>query len=129
MKLNSTSYAPWAFNIGTLLLRIVSTVSMIWSHGIPKILHFGEYSHKFYTPGFITPMFALILCIFAEVVCSFLLFMGLLTRIVALILVINMFFALHCINYTHAELDFFYLSSFVFLLLCGPGDFSIDKLL
>jgi putative oxidoreductase len=76
---------------------------------------------------------SLTLTVFAEVVASLLLVVGLTTRFAALVLAINMtvaFFLIHKATLTgehNGELAFVYLAGYLTLLLAGPGRMSVDQ--
>ena len=76
---------------------------------------------------------SLALVVFAEVVASVLLAMGLLTRFAALVLCMNMgvaFFIAHKASLTgknNGELAFIYLAAYVALFLAGAGKASMDQ--
>lgn len=75
----------------------------------------------------------LILTIFAEVICSGLLFIGLATRLVVVPLIITMFtaiFVVHCADgFEKQELAGLYLLIYVFLLVAGSGKYSVDHII
>jgi putative oxidoreductase len=78
---------------------------------------------------------SLALVMFAEVVGSLLLVMGLLTRFAALTLVIDLFVAFLMVHDSalsgknSGELAFIYLAGFVVLLITGGGMISLDVVL
>jgi putative oxidoreductase len=116
-----------------LLLRLWLGLTLLLNHGLDKLQHFGETAPKFFDPFHIgpTPSFALV--VFAEVVGSALLALGLLTRFAALTLVVNFsvaFFLFHkeaMGGPKNGELAFIYLAGFVALFFAGGGKFSVDK--
>jgi len=70
-----------------------------------------------------------VLVIFAEVLGSLLLAVGLFTRVAASVLVIDMFVAflmVHKSAMTSGELAFVYLAGYVILVIAGGGLFSLD---
>jgi putative oxidoreductase len=102
-------------------------------HGWAKITHFAEQAGQFPDPLHIGSVPSFTLVVFAEVFCSSLVAMGLLTRWAATPIVIFMLVA-GFIQHAHdpwsrKELAFMYLAAFLPLLFTGPGRFSIDGLI
>ncbi len=122
-------------SFGLLMLRLWFGLTLLLHHGLDKLNHFSAMAPKFFDPLHIgpTPSFALV--VFAEVVGSALVAIGLLTRFAALTLVINFsvaFFLFHkqaMSGPKDGELAFMYLACFVALLFAGGGKFSLDKAL
>ena len=117
-----------------LTLRVWLGAYMLVLHGVAKITKFADLSTKFPDPFGIGSKGSLILAIFAEVVCSALLVLGLFTRIAALGNVVTMaiaFFVVH--KYVlkpgpgSGELAFIYLAGFVAIFFAGAGRFSLDS--
>lgn len=119
-----------SMDFGILLLRLGAGAMML-VHGIPKLnmLFSGNWS-AFEDPLGIGSFLSLLLCVGAEVGCSVLLFFGLLTRLAALILVINMsvalFLYLGLSGWGAQELAALYLLIYLVLFYTGPGKFSLD---
>ena len=129
-KLLSINYSDTAFNAGTFLLRAVFGLLMCLDHGFGKLTNFNELQQTFSDPFHIGHRWSLVLCIFAEVFASMLLVLGLFSRIAALILVIDMATALFFVHsgqpLKQMEPALIFLSGFLFILLAGPGKFSVD---
>jgi len=76
---------------------------------------------------------SLALAVFAEVVASLLLIVGLTTRFAALVLAINLGVAFVMVHKTSlsgahsGELAFIYLAGYVLLLIAGAGRMSVDQ--
>jgi putative oxidoreductase len=120
-------------NLGLLVLRVWIGIAMLLNHGWDKLIHFSDKAQKF--PDLLhlgSPAANLALVVFAEVLCSALLVIGLLTRFAALVLTINMavaFFIAHKMALSgerSGELAFIYLAVYVALLITGPDRYSID---
>ncbi|PIP96342.1 MAG: transmembrane DoxX protein [Bdellovibrio sp. CG12_big_fil_rev_8_21_14_0_65_39_13] len=120
-------------NLGLLLLRLVSGLTMLMSHGWPKLMDFTVKKDVFPDPLGISSPVSLALAVFAEVVCSLLLAAGFFTRWVAIPLVITMavaFFIVHSADpFGNKELAWVYIAMFGTLALTGPGGWSVDALL
>lgn len=135
--MNTFLFAPWrsvssALNASTLLLRLIFGGLMI-PHGYAKLTHFAEYQNDFLNLLGMGTTVSLGLAIFAELGCSILLVMGLLTRLALIPLIVT---ALVIVFSAHGgeilgdgEHGFLYLAVYVSLLLTGPGQYSVDQLL
>jgi len=125
----TTSIAP---SMGLLILRISFGVAILMHHGLEKLNKFSEMSGSFPDPLHLGHSTSLALAMFAEVAAAALLTVGLLTRLAALILVIDMgvaFIFVHNMSLggqPPGELAFLYLAAFVTLLFAGPGKVSLD---
>ncbi|WP_217371885.1 DoxX family protein [Spirosoma rhododendri] len=118
--------------MSTLLLRLVFGGLMI-PHGYAKLTHFAEYQSDFLNLMGMGTNISLGLAIFAELGCSVLLVLGLLTRLALIPLIIT---ALVIVFSAHegqilgdGEHGFLYLAVYVSLLITGPGQYSIDQTL
>jgi putative oxidoreductase len=122
-------------SLGLLALRLWLGLTMLLNHGLVKLAHFSNIAPKFFDPLHIGSTQSLALVVFAEVVGSALLVLGLWTRFAALTLVIDLavaFFLFHkgaLSGSGSGELAFIYLAGFVALFLAGGGRFSADKAL
>ena len=114
-----------------LLIRLVFGFSMIYGHGWRKLerLFSGE-PIDFSDPFGLGPAVSLVLVVFAEVLCSVLITLGLFTRWALIPLIIPMLVA---IFYAHLgdpfgrwEKALLFLTVFVSLFLTGPGWYSLD---
>ncbi|MEI6196642.1 MAG: DoxX family protein [Verrucomicrobiota bacterium] len=119
-------------NLALLVLRLWLGSAMFFNHGLDKLIHFKDIAPEFPDPlGFGHPV-SLALVLFAEVVGSLLLIMGLVTRFAALTLVIDLFVAFLMVHQSAmngkngGELAFIYLSGFVVLVIAGGGMISLD---
>lgn len=119
--------------IGLLVLRLAAGGFLLYGHGWGKLIHYAERAPKFANPIGLGPELSFALVVFAEVACSALVMLGLLTRLACVPLVI---FFLVAVFIQHAadsfgdkELAYVYLGSFLALLLTGPGRLSVEALL
>jgi putative oxidoreductase len=113
-----------------LLLMRVGIAGFMLVHGIPKINMFNETPVQFMDFMGTGPEFSLALTIFAEVVCSVLLLVGLATRLAAIPLIITMLVAVLMVHgadpFDVKEMALHYLLVYVVLLLLGAGKYSLD---
>jgi putative oxidoreductase len=132
VKLLRLSFLPTSVDLALLVLRVWFGLTLVSLHGWSKFTGFAERSQRFADPFGIGPTASLALVVFAEVLCSVLLVLGLFTRFAALACAITMgtaFFYAHGGRLTgqgNGELPFIFLGGFVALLLAGGGRFSLD---
>jgi putative oxidoreductase len=120
----------YAIDTALLLLRVASSL-MILTHGWPKITNFSDYLNRFADPLGLGPALSLQAAIFSEFFCAILVAMGLLTRLALIPLIITMATVVFIVHggdaFGDRELPLLYLSTFVVLLITGPGKYSLDK--
>lgn len=120
-----------AIDISLLLLRVVFGLSMMFNHGWSKLLKLvnGDPS-KFADPLSLGPEVSLVLTVFAEVLCSFFLVIGLFSRFALVPLMFAMtiaFFVIHGGDpFAEREKALLFLAVYIALFISGPGWFSID---
>jgi putative oxidoreductase len=129
-KIMSTNYSTAAFNIATLFLRAAFGILMFLNHGLTKLNKFIEMQNMFPDPLHVGHRFSLILVIFAEVVCSLLLVLGLFARFAAFILFIDVSVAIFFVHLGQPvdkfELAILHSAVYFSLVLIGPGKISVD---
>jgi len=117
-------------HMALLVARLWFGLTMLFNHGLDKMAHFSQFVTTIPDPLRLGQEATLILVILAEVVGALLLTVGLLTRVAAAVLVIDMFVAFLMVNKTEmhgeGELAFLYLAGFVVLAIAGGGLFSLD---
>ena len=133
MKLNSISYNKNALAIVLLIARVFIGFAML-THGYPKLqklLSGGEI--QFFSLFGLGAKFTLILAVFAEVICSLFLILGLFTRTFTIPLIFTMliagFVALSKEGFGDRELAFLYLTIYIIIFVFGGGRYSIDALM
>jgi putative oxidoreductase len=118
-------------NIGLLVLRIGFGGTMMFSHGLAKLMNFGQMSESFPDPLGVGPVFSLGLCILAEFFCALLITIGFYTRWATYPLMINMMVAALLIHkndpFQKKELALIYLMGFIAINLLGAGRYSLGK--
>ncbi len=130
------NFLPHSADAGLLVLRLWLGLSLLLLHGKAKLLGFAEMSHNFPDPLGVGSTASLALAMFAELVCSGLVVLGLVTRFAALSAAFTMgvaFFLVHKASLEmgphSGELAFIYLAGFVTLIIAGPGCLSADACL
>jgi putative oxidoreductase len=117
----------------SLLLRLVLGSLMLVNHGLPKWQGFAEKSQEFYNFLGLGSSTSMALAVFAEVICSILILIGLATRWAIIPLVITMLVALLGVHIGQPlakwEGGLTYLFGYVALFLLGSGRFSVDAAL
>lgn len=115
-----------------LLLRILVAAFML-THGLPKFYKLMSGDFAFADPIGLGESTTLFLAVFAEVICSTFILVGLGTRIATLPLIATMLVAAFISNWNDPfgkkELPLLYLFIYVTLLILGSGKYSLDYLL
>lgn len=131
MKIFSTAQNKGFTNIMLFILRAAVSCFML-VHGIGKwkMLLSGADTSMFPDPLGIGHTASLSLAVFAEVICSILLFVGFATRLVLVPLIITMVIAVFVIHgsqgFADRELASLYLLIYLLLFTTGSGKYSID---
>jgi putative oxidoreductase len=116
-------------SMALLVARLWFGLAMLFNHGLDKFAHFKDLVGTFPDPLGLGQEASLVLVIFAEVLGSLLLTVGLFTRIAAAALVVDMFVAFLMVHKTAmsgGELAFLYLAGYVMFVIAGGGLFSLD---
>lgn len=129
--LQATTYGKLP-DTGLLALRLGAGALMM-THGWPKLMKFAEYAPDFYNFLGLGGDVSLALTILAELCCSFLLVIGLGTRLILIPLLILGFVIVMVIHsgdpLGDKESGLMYLMSYITLILTGPGRYSLDQLI
>lgn len=130
-KITNTDYSTNSVNIALLILRVGVAVMML-VHGVPKLQMLFSGDLQF--PGVMgmSPTISLVLAVFAEVLCSVLLLIGLFTRIALIPLILTMLTAVFIIHggdpFAKQELGIHYLIVYIALFILGGGKYSFDAI-
>ena len=126
---------PIAGDLGLLVLRVF-TGALLIHHGYEKLANIENFADAFVRPLHLPfPILLSYVAAFSEVIGSWLLITGLLTRMGALAVAGTISVAIyHAIvtagfNIYLLELLGLYFAAAVTVLACGPGAFSIDELI
>ncbi|MBB6500124.1 DoxX family protein [Pedobacter cryoconitis] len=132
-RLFNTNYNHRGLDIVLLVLRLAIALLML-SHGIPKLnMLFAGGEIKFMNPIGLGDTVTLVLAVFAEVICSVFLIMGLSVRLAVIPLIVTMLIAIFVAHgndgLKEQELAIHYLLTYIVLLFAGGGKISIDSLI
>jgi len=123
---------PWT-SLGLLILRLGTAGLLLYGHGWGKLMHFGERIHRFSNPIGLGPELSFTLVVFAEVVCSTLVALGLWTRVAAIPIVlfsVVAVFGQHWHDpFAKKELALLYGIPALALALTGGGTFALETLI
>jgi putative oxidoreductase len=133
-KFFSTGFTNGSVNFSLLLLRVVFGGLLLTQHGWDKLIKFSSLRYSFPDPFHaIGSTAALSLTLFAEVLCSIFVILGLMTRLAAIPLVITFLVIVFMVkgnaSIGERELPVMYLAAFMVILAAGPGKASVDKLM
>ena len=129
----SSDYRQNNLDIALLILR-VGIGSLMLVHGLPKLTSLMAGGPLQFPGVFgMSPGLSLALTVFAEVVASVFIIVGLGTRLATIPLIITMLVAVFFIHsqdpFAKQELGLLYLLPYVLLLITGGGRLSLDGLL
>ena len=129
-RLLKTGNYPTNINFALLIFRIGVSAMMI-THGWGKFYKVINGDFRFGDPLGIGVEASLILAAFGEFICSCLVILGLTTRFATIPLMITMLVAWQISHaddpFSTQEKSVFYLLSFLFILITGPGKYSLDQ--
>ena len=115
-----------------LLFVRIGIAALMLTHGLPKLVMLLSGAEVAFPGVFgLSPEFSLGLAVFAEVLCSVLVLVGLGTRFAAVPLIITMGVAAFYIHgadpFPNKEMSILYLLGFAFILIAGAGKYSLDN--
>jgi len=132
-RLFNTGTREGTLDLAILIVRLSVGLSML-THGWPKLnrlLEGGEIS--FGDPLGLGPVVSLVLAVFAEVVCSIFIALGLGTRLASIPLIITMGVAAFIVHasdpFKGKEMAILYTVFYILLLLTGSRKYSLDRIL
>lgn len=117
-----------------LLVTRIAVAALMLSHGLPKLLMLLSGDPVQFPAVFgLSPELSLGLAVFAEVICSIFILVGLGTRFAVIPLIVTMLVAalhIHAVDpFGKKELGLLYALIYFTLLAVGSGRFSIDYIL
>ena len=118
-------------DLSLLFLRISFGATMVFSHGLPKLLKYNQMKTSFPDPLGIGNSASLILTIFAELLCPIFICFGVKVRITTLPIIITMLVAAFIIHagdpFSKIEFPLLYAFAFIAILISGPGKYTLEK--
>lgn len=129
----STALPPRWGHTALLVFRVLAGIFLL-THGWPKLQRLLSGDEiQFIDPFGLGPTVSFFLIMFAEVVCSLLVIIGLATRLAAIPPVIGMATAVLVAHandpFSGKEKALLFLLIFAFLIVFGAGKYSVDKVL
>lgn len=120
-------------DVALLIVRI-TVAGLMLAHGLPKLeMLLAGGPVEFPAVFGLSAASSLVLAVFAEVVCSVLILVGLGTRLAVIPLILTMLIAAFYIHgadpFARKEPAILYLLPYVMLLLAGSGKYALDHLL
>lgn len=129
VKQNLFSPQAWSYDAGILFLRLACGLMLL--HGWSKLTNFSEGIKDWPDPFHIGMTLSYTLTVFAEVVCTLLLVLGLFTRVALIPLIVLMLVIVFSIHsgepFSDREHGLLYLIAYISLLFSGPGKYSLDR--
>ena len=120
-----------AIDLSLLIIRIAAG-GFMFSHGWGKMIKLFNGNFEFGDPIGLGPEISLGLTVFAEILCAFLVLIGLFTRLATVPLIITMLVAVFVVHLDHdfgkKEIGLFYLFNYLVLFLSGAGKYAVDSL-
>ena len=124
-----TDFDRYKLDVWLLIFRILIAGFML-THGLPKFVRLMSGDFQFADPIGIGEMSTLLLAVFAEVVCSTFILIGLGTRLATVPLIATMLVAAFIAHWNEPfgkkELPLVYLFVYITLLVLGSGKYSLD---
>lgn len=118
-------------DIGLLLLRVISGLTLFIKHGVEKLTNHAHMASHFPDPVHIGRHPSFLVAMVSDAICSLLVALGLGTRVAAFIILMNLGVALYFVHHLafrtdHGEMILAYMAGFVTLVFTGAGRFSLD---
>lgn len=131
LKLLSCLATDRWFDSAVLFMRIFIGAMML-THGIGKLQNYNAIVNSFPDPLGMGSAVSFTLITLAEVGCSVMIIMGLLTRLSTLPLIFGMFAATFLAfpdkSFAQGELSFVYMGIYIMLFISGGGRYALDAL-
>ena len=123
---------PRSVDAMLMILRLLFGGLMMW-HGVSKIDNFSVLVENFPNPIGLGSRMSLFLAIFAEVICSAAVIVGVFYRLALIPLVFTMCVAMVMVHngqsFAAKELALIFLVVFVLLFIMGAGRYSLDNMI
>lgn len=132
MRNRITGYTPLNADLAILLFRLILGGIFVY-HGYTKVLAYNTIAPHFPDLIGIGGKTSFLLVIFAELICGFLIAIGLLTRLAVIPILITMivaFFMAHAKDaFAMKEIPFIYLLMCLPIFIAGSGRYSVDRMI
>lgn len=119
-------------DVGYLILRVGAGGTMLYQHGLPKLIGFGDKMDTFSDPFGVSPAFSLALITFAEFFCAALVILGLWTRLATIPLIIGMAVAAFMVHgddpFKKKEMAVVYMVIFMAIFFFGSGRYAVNRI-
>jgi putative oxidoreductase len=139
-RLFTVNQNPRYMDVALLLLRVMVISSLVYHHGSDKIPDWDLLTHRKVPldPIGIGVVPSLVYATFADLICGSLVILGFATRIASFFCAICVFTVAFFIDHAlttpywpvphgnHAEMCWIYTAVCVFLMIAGPGRYSLD---
>ncbi|MCS3420498.1 putative oxidoreductase [Pseudomonas sp. BIGb0450] len=129
--MNASQRDERARDFGLLFLRVSGGLFLLWVHGLPKLLDYGEQLKVIEDPFHLGASVTLLLAIFAEVLCPLLIIAGVLVRLACLPILSVLLIAMLVVHpqWTLFEGQFGWLLLIIFtsILIAGPGKWALNQ--
>jgi putative oxidoreductase len=129
--MNASQRDERARDFGLLFLRVSGGLFLLWVHGLPKLLDYGEQLKVIEDPFHLSASVTLLLAIFAEVLCPLLIIAGVLVRLACLPILSVLLIAMLVVHpqWTLLEGQFGWLLLIIFtsILIAGPGKWALNQ--
>lgn len=121
---------PAVEDIALLITRVGIGLAML-THAIPKLMNFAALSQTFFDPFGLGSQLSLIMALFAELVCSIALILGIFTRLASAMLLFTMLIAVYMVGmlkgWAGNELATIYCFVYGLLIAFGGGKYSLEN--
>jgi putative oxidoreductase len=133
-RLIETDTSSQVVDAGLLILRVGAGLSVFLKHGVEKLTGYSTMVQHFPDPIHIGSHASLAYALVADGICSLLVMLGLMTRLAAVVGLMNLltaFFLVHHAEFfrrdSGAELVLVYITVYLALIITGPGRLSLDR--
>ncbi|QJI37222.1 MULTISPECIES: DoxX family protein [unclassified Pseudomonas] len=129
--MNASQRDERARDFGLLFLRVSGGLFLLWVHGLPKLLDYGEQLKVIEDPFHVGASVTLLLAIFAEVLCPLLIVAGVLVRLACLPILAVLLVALLVVHpewsLFEGQFGWLLLILFTSILIAGPGRLVLSQ--
>ena len=125
-----TNYNESKLGLGLLFLRVFGAIALLRTHGLPKLMDIQGTMAHIPDPMGLGQTFSAYYAIFANVICAFLIMLGLFTRwasAVVISITLSGLFIVHIADPAKVQdTPLIYSIVFITLIILGSGKYSLD---